>query len=98
VVLDLLTFTNSLLICFFLLFRLLNTTYHSIHLYVCHIIPSLEPQGAQLVNQESIDLYASGLVRRSLSALVLLPVSRVAGRCALPFRSARGAEAEAPLG
>jgi hypothetical protein len=42
---------------------------------------------------------ASGLMRRSLSALVLLPVSRVAGRfCPLPFRPTRGAEAEAPLG
>jgi hypothetical protein len=41
---------------------------------------------------------ASGLVRRSLSALALPPVFRVAGRCPLPFRPARGAEAEAPLG
>jgi hypothetical protein len=41
---------------------------------------------------------ASGLVRRSLSALALPPVSRVAGRCPLSFRPARGAEAEAPLG
>jgi hypothetical protein len=36
-----------------------------------------------------------GLVRHSLSALALPPVSRVAGRCPLPFLSARGAEAEA---
>jgi hypothetical protein len=38
-------------------------------------------------------VFASGLVRRSLSALALPSVSRVAGRC-----PARGAEAEAPLG
>jgi hypothetical protein len=43
-------------------------------------------------------VFASGLVRRSLSALALAPVSRVAGRFPLPFRPARGAEAEAPLG
>jgi hypothetical protein len=43
-------------------------------------------------------VFASGLVRRALSALVLPPVSRVARRCPLPFRPARGAEAEAPLG
>jgi hypothetical protein len=43
-------------------------------------------------------VFASGLVRGPLSALALPPVSRVAGRCALPFRTARGAEAEAPLG
>jgi hypothetical protein len=36
-------------------------------------------------------------MRRALSALAVPPVSRVAGRCALPFRPARGAEAEAPL-
>jgi hypothetical protein len=40
---------------------------------------------------------ASGLVRRSPSALVLPPVSRDAGRCPLPIRPARGAEAEASL-
>jgi hypothetical protein len=40
----------------------------------------------------------SALVCRSLSALTLPPVSPVAGRCALPFRPARGAKAEAPLG
>jgi hypothetical protein len=34
-------------------------------------------------------VFASGLVRRSLSALALPPVSRVAGRCPLPFRPAR---------
>jgi hypothetical protein len=39
-----------------------------------------------------------GPVRRSLSALALPPTSRVAGCCPLPFRPARGAEAEAPLG
>jgi hypothetical protein len=43
-------------------------------------------------------VFASGLVRRSLSALALPPVSLVAGRCPLPFRPARGAEAAAPLG
>jgi hypothetical protein len=43
-------------------------------------------------------VFASGFVCRSLSALALLPVSRVAGRCTLPFRPAGGAEAEAPLG
>jgi hypothetical protein len=43
-------------------------------------------------------MFASGLVPRSLSAPALPPVSRVAGRCPLPFRPARGAEAEAPLG
>jgi hypothetical protein len=43
-------------------------------------------------------VFASGLLRRSLSALVLPTVSRVAGRCPLPFRPTRGAEAEAPLG
>jgi hypothetical protein len=43
-------------------------------------------------------VFASGLVRRSLSALALQPVSRVAGRCPVSFRPARGAEAEAPLG
>jgi hypothetical protein len=37
---------------------------------------------------------ASGLVRRSLSALALPPASRVAGRCPLPFHAAWGAEAE----
>jgi hypothetical protein len=42
--------------------------------------------------------FAAGLVHRSLSTLSLPPVSRVAGRCPLPFRPARGAEAEAPLG
>jgi hypothetical protein len=43
-------------------------------------------------------VFVSGLVRRSLSALALLPVSRVAERCPLPFHPAGGAEAEAPLG
>jgi hypothetical protein len=43
-------------------------------------------------------VFASGLVRRPLFALALPPVSRVAGRCALPFRTARGAEAEARWG
>jgi hypothetical protein len=43
-------------------------------------------------------VFALGLVPRSLSALALPPASRVAGRCPLPFRPARGAEAEAPLG
>jgi hypothetical protein len=43
-------------------------------------------------------VFSSELVRRSLYALALPPVSRVAGRCPLPFRPARGAEAEAPLG
>jgi hypothetical protein len=43
-------------------------------------------------------VFASGLLRRSLSALALPPVSRVAGRCPLPFRPAWGADAEAPLG
>jgi hypothetical protein len=43
-------------------------------------------------------VFASGLVRRSLSALALQSVSRVAERCPLPFSPARGAEAEAPLG
>jgi hypothetical protein len=43
-------------------------------------------------------VFASGLVRRSLSALALPSVSRVARRFPLPFRPARGAEAEAPLG
>jgi hypothetical protein len=43
-------------------------------------------------------VFASGLVSRFLSALALPPVSRFAGRCPLPFRPARGAEAEAPLG
>jgi hypothetical protein len=43
-------------------------------------------------------VFASVLVRRSLSALALPPVSRVAGRYPLPFRPARGAKAEAPLG
>jgi hypothetical protein len=39
-----------------------------------------------------------GLVRPSLSALALPPTAHVAGRCPLPFRPARGAETEAPLG
>jgi hypothetical protein len=43
-------------------------------------------------------VFASGLVSHSLSALALPPVSSVAGRCPLPFRPSRGAEAEAPLG
>jgi hypothetical protein len=43
-------------------------------------------------------VFASGLVRGSLHALALPPASRVAGRCLLSFRPARGAEAEAPLG
>jgi hypothetical protein len=43
-------------------------------------------------------VFASGLVRRSLSALALPPASGVAGRCPLPFRPAWGAEAEAPWG
>jgi hypothetical protein len=43
-------------------------------------------------------VFTSGLVRRSLSALELPPVSRAAGHCLLLFRSARGAEAKAPLG
>jgi hypothetical protein len=43
-------------------------------------------------------VFASWLVHRSLSALALPPVSRVAGRCPLPFRTSRGAEAEFPLG
>jgi hypothetical protein len=43
-------------------------------------------------------VFASRLVRRSPSALELPPASRVAGLCPLPFRPARGAEAEAPLG
>jgi hypothetical protein len=43
-------------------------------------------------------VFAPGLVRRSLSGLALQSVSRVAGRCPLPFRPAGGAEAEAPLG
>jgi hypothetical protein len=43
-------------------------------------------------------VFASRLVRRSLSALVLPPASRVARCCPRPFRPARGAEAEAPLG
>jgi hypothetical protein len=43
-------------------------------------------------------VFASELVRRSLSALALPPAPRVAGRCPLPFCPARGAEAEAPLG
>jgi hypothetical protein len=38
------------------------------------------------------------LMRRSLSALALPPASSVAGRCSLPCRPARGAEAQAPLG
>jgi hypothetical protein len=37
------------------------------------------------------------LVRRSLSALGLWPVFRIAGRCPFTFRPARGTEAEAPL-
>jgi hypothetical protein len=41
---------------------------------------------------------AAELVCCSLSALALPPVSRVAGRYPLPFRPARGAEAEAPVG
>jgi hypothetical protein len=43
-------------------------------------------------------VFASGLLRRSMSALALPSVSRVAWRCPLPLRPARGAEAEAPLG
>jgi hypothetical protein len=43
-------------------------------------------------------VFASELWCRSLSAFALPPVSRVAGRCPLPFRPARGAEAETPLG
>jgi hypothetical protein len=43
-------------------------------------------------------VFATGLLRRSLSALALPPESRVAGRWPLPFRPARGAEAKAPLG
>jgi hypothetical protein len=43
-------------------------------------------------------VFASRLVRRSLSALALPLVSRVDWRCLLPFRPARGSEAEAPLG
>jgi hypothetical protein len=43
-------------------------------------------------------VFTSGLLRRSLSALALPPVSRVAGCCPLPFCPAWGAEAEAPLG
>jgi hypothetical protein len=43
-------------------------------------------------------VFASELLRRSLSALALPPVSRVAGRCPLPFLPTRDAEPEAPLG
>jgi hypothetical protein len=43
-------------------------------------------------------LFDSGLVRRSLSPLVLPPASGVAGRCSLSFRPARAAEAEALRG
>jgi hypothetical protein len=42
-------------------------------------------------------IFAFGLVRCSLSALALPPVSRVAGRRTLQFSPARGAEAAAPL-
>jgi hypothetical protein len=42
--------------------------------------------------------FAAGLVHRCLSALAPPPVSRVAGRCPLLFRPARGAKAEAPWG
>jgi hypothetical protein len=41
-------------------------------------------------------VFAPGLVHRS--GLVVPPASRVAESCTLPFRSARGAEAETPLG
>jgi hypothetical protein len=57
--------------------------------------------GASVVDDavpEGSCVFASGLVRRSLPALALPPVSRVAGRCPLPFRPARDAEAEAPMG
>jgi hypothetical protein len=43
-------------------------------------------------------VFAQGLLRRSLYALALPPESRVAARRPLPFRPARGVEAEAPLG
>jgi hypothetical protein len=43
-------------------------------------------------------VFASGLVHRSLSALALPSATCDAGRCPLPFRPTRGAEAEAPLG
>jgi hypothetical protein len=43
-------------------------------------------------------VFASGLSRRSLSALTLPPAPRVAEHCPVPFFSAWGAEAEAPLG
>jgi hypothetical protein len=43
-------------------------------------------------------VFASGLVRRSLSALEMPPASRDAGRCPFLLPPARDAEAEASLG
>jgi hypothetical protein len=42
-------------------------------------------------------VFASGLVRHSLSALALTPAPRVAAHYPLPFCLGRGAEAEATL-
>jgi hypothetical protein len=65
--------------------------------------PSLAKAANAVVDGPALDATTAtaggaSLVRRSLSALALPPVSRVAGRCPLPFRPSRGAEAEAPLG
>jgi hypothetical protein len=43
-------------------------------------------------------VFASGLVRRSLSAFVLPPESCAVGRCPLPFRPIQGPKDDAPLG
>jgi hypothetical protein len=69
---------------------------------VCSAIASSVPLVGASVAADAVPegscVFASVLVRRSLSTLALPPVSRVAERCPLPFRPSRGAEAEASLG